>query len=459
VAILNGVVRQLRRPLTGWGRTAASVAEVVEVPTHEVAAALADPGPRGALARGLGRSYGDAAQNGGGLVVRPLASALQAVLDPVAGTVTVPAGVSLDDLLRVIVPRGWFVPVTPGTRFVTVGGAIASDIHGKNHHAEGTFGQHVLDIELLLADGTIVRIGPDRDAPLFWATVGGMGLTGVILSATFSLLPIATSLMSVDTDRLADLDALMAAMSDGDDDYRYSVAWLDPLAKGGALGRAVLTRGDHARIEQLDAKRLIDPLAYAPRQLGAVPPLVPPRGVINHATVTAFNEVWFRKAPARRRDELQSIATFFHPLDMVGAWNRVYGRRGMVQYQFVVPLGEEAAMRTVIERLSASGAPSFLTVLKRFGAGNAAPLSFPAPGWTLAIDVPVADGLRDLLHQLDEVVLAAGGRHYLAKDAHTTADAIARGYPRLAEWKAVRHSVDPAGVWQSDLSRRLGLTD
>jgi len=459
VAILNAVVRQLRRPLTGWGRTNATVAEVLDVPNHEVAAAIKEAGPRGALVRGLGRSYGDAAQNAGGLVLRLAGSAHQAVIDPVQGTVTVPAGVSLDDLLRVLVPRGWFVPVTPGTRFVTVGGAIASDIHGKNHHVEGSFGNHVERLTLLLADGSVVAVGPAEQPELFWATIGGMGLTGAILDATVRLLPIETSLMSVDTTRVADLDTLFATMSEGDDHYRYSVAWLDPLAKGGALGRAVLTCGDHARLEQLDPKAAGTPLAYGPRQLAMVPPVVPPMGVINHTTVAAFNEFWFRKAPQHRAAELQSIASFFHPLDMIGAWNRVYGSRGMLQYQCVVPFGEEEAMRTVIERLSANGAPSFLTVLKRFGAGNPAPLSFPAPGWTLAIDVPITRGLGDMLHGLDRVVLDAGGRHYFAKDAHTTAEAIRRGYPRLAEWKAVRDRVDPTGVWQSDLSRRLGLTD
>jgi decaprenylphospho-beta-D-ribofuranose 2-oxidase len=459
VAILNAVVRSFRRPLTGWGRTNATVAEVLDVSNHEVAAAIKEAGPRGVLVRGLGRSYGDAAQNAGGLVLRLAGSAHQAVLDPAQGTVTVPAGVNLDDLLRVIVPRGWFVPVTPGTRFVTVGGAIASDIHGKNHHVEGSFGNHLDRITLLLADGSVEVVGPDARPELFWATIGGMGLTGAILDATIRLLPIETSLMSVDTTRVPDLDTLFATMSEGDDNYRYSVAWLDPLAKGGALGRAVLTCGDHAGLGKLDAKRAGTPLAYGPRQVAVVPPIVPPMGVINHTTVAAFNEFWFRKAPQHREAELQSIASFFHPLDMIGAWNRVYGSRGMLQYQCVVPFGEEEAMRTVIERLSANGAPSFLTVLKRFGAGNPAPLSFPAPGWTLAIDVPISRGLGDLLHGLDRVVLDAGGRHYFAKDAHTTADAIRRGYPRLAEWKAVRDEVDPTGVWQSDLSRRLGLTD
>jgi len=185
---------------------------------------------------------------------------------------------------------------------------------------------------------------------------------------------------------------------------------------------------------------------------------VPPIGVLNHASIAAFNEFWFRRAPVRRVGEIQGIAAFFHPLDFVGSWNRLYGSRGMLQYQFVVPFGEEQAMRTVVERLSASGAPSFLAVLKRFGAANPAPLSFPRAGWTLALDLPGAShGLGDLLHGLDKVVLDAGGRHYFAKDAHMTPDAVRRGYPRLDEWKAVRHEVDPHGVWQSDLGRRLGL--
>lgn len=454
------LVPSARRLLTGWGRTNATVAEVLELPNHEVPAALKEAGDRGALVRGLGRSYGDAAQNAGGLVMRLLGSAHQAVVDSAAGTVTVPAGVSIDDLLRVIVPRGFFVPVTPGTRFVTIGGAIASDIHGKNHHVEGSFGNHVAALTLLLADGKQVVVGPHERPELFWATVGGMGLTGVILDATARLLPIETSRMSVDTQRVADLDSLFTAMAEHDDDYRYSVAWIDPQAKGRSLGRSVLSRGDHARLDQLGPREAIDPLAYGAKQLVSMPPLIPPMGVINHATVAAFNEMWYRKAPRHREGELQTIAGYFHPLDMVGKWNRIYGNKGMLQYQFVVPFGEEETMRTVIERLSASGTASFLAVLKRFGPGSQAPLSFPAPGWTLALDVPAgSSGLGGMLHSLDRLVLDAGGRHYFAKDSVTAPDAIRRGYPRLAEWKAVRDGVDPTGVWQSDLSRRLGLTD
>ncbi len=444
--------------LTGWGRTNPSTVELLELSRSEVPAALKEAGARGALVRGLGRSYGDAAQNGGGLVLRLSGSGADAVLDPVGRTVTVSAGTSLDDLLRVLVPRGFFVPVSPGTRFVTIGGAIASDIHGKNHHVDGSFGSHLDRFVLQLADGSVVDVSADSDAELFWATIGGMGLTGAILEATIRVLPIESSLMSVDTHRIPDLDSLFRSMSEGDESCRYSVAWIDLVAKGRHLGRSVLTRGDHARLGQLDAKQLASPLAYNPRQLVSVPPVVPRPGVLNHVTVAAFNEFWYRKAPRERLGELQTIAGFFHPLDMIGAWNRLYGRPGLVQYQFVVPFGQEDAMRRIIERISAGSVASFLAVLKRFGAANQAHLSFPQPGWTLALDMPAAGGgLDTLLHGLDEMVLAAGGRNYFAKDAHTTPETIRRGYPRLAEWQAVRQRVDPHHVWQSDLGRRLLL--
>ena len=316
-----------RTSLTGWGRTQPSVADVVDVADAQAAAAaVATAGCRGALARGLGRSYGDAAQNSGGLVVRLATSANEVAMDSQRGVATVPGALSIDELLRHIVPLGFFVPVTPGTRFVTIGAAIASDIHGKNHHVDGSFGNHVESLDLLLADGAIVSIGPDRDPQLFWATVGGMGLTGIVLSATIRLIPIETSKMSVDTDRVPDLDSLLALMTEGDDDYRYSVAWIDLLAKGSHLGRSVLTRGEHARRGQFGERD--DPLVYGPRQLISVPAVIPPSGVLSHPAVALFNELWYRKAPSHRVQEEQSIATFFHPLDGVGAWNRLYGARG-----------------------------------------------------------------------------------------------------------------------------------
>ena len=449
--------------LTGWGGTMPTTGTLTvgtSADPDALAATVKGAPPRGAIARGLGRSYGDPAQRGGGLAVRLQDAAHEIAVDEAAGTATVPAGVSVDDLLARLVPRGFFVPVSAGTRFVTVGGAIASDIHGKNHHLEGSFGNHVRRLSLLLADGTVAELAPDREPDLFWATVGGMGLTGIILDATIGLLRIETSRCAVDTTRAPDLDALLTLMDEGDRFFRYSVAWVDLMAKGARLGRSVLTRGDHATVDQLAPKAAVDPLAYEARQRFSVPPVIPGPGFVNHATIKAFNEMWFRKAPRRRIAQIVSIPGYFHPLDFVGAWNRMYGRHGFVQYQFLVPFGEEVALRRVVERIAASGAPSFLAVLKRFGAANPAPLSFPAPGWALALDVPAAvHGLPALLHGLDRVVLDAGGRHYLAKDAHTTPEAIRRGYPRLAEWQAVRASVDPAGAWASDQSQRLRLLE
>jgi decaprenylphospho-beta-D-ribofuranose 2-oxidase len=456
----------ITRLLYGWGRTAPSSARLVDLAGTDragLAEVVRTMPERGAIARGLGRSYGDSAQNGGGLAIRlepddaPDEPAI--VINHGEGTVTAAAGVSLDELLRVSVPAGYFVPVTPGTRFVTIGGAIASDIHGKNHHVDGTFGRHVRQLTMMLADGSVVEIGPDRDPELFWATVGGMGLTGIILRATFSMLPIETSRCTVDTERASDLDDLMSLMAD-DDSFRYSVAWIDLMARGAALGRAVLTRGDHSRVEELAPRQAVFPLQYRASHLGSVPPLIPPKGLLNHATVAAFNEFWFRKAPKRRIGQIVSIPAFFHPLDAVGHWNRLYGRRGFLQYQFVMPFGEEAALRHVVERLADSGTTSFLAVLKRFGKANEAPLSFPKRGWTLALDVPGGgSGLVQLLAELDDVVLDAGGRHYLAKDAATTPEAIRRGYPRLGEWQAIRDRVDPHHCWASDQSRRLRLTE
>ncbi len=440
--------------LTGWGRTSPSRSTVRTLDDAALAVSVGGIGVRGAIARGLGRSYGDAAQNGGGEVwqLRPGAEPIRLHDD---GTVTAHASVSVDELLRHLVPLGWFVPVTAGTRFITVGGAIACDVHGKNHHVDGSFGHHLRHMRLLTADGEVRELTPATDPELWWATIGGMGLTGVILEATFTLLPISSSRCRVDTLRAADLDAVLAAMDEGDHRYRYSVAWIDLLATGASLGRSVLTRGDHATADELDVADRRDPLAYDASVIASVPPAVP--NVLTPLAVRAFNELWFRRAPRHRTGEIQPIPSFFHPLDMVGSWNRLYGRHGFVQYQFVVPFGEEPALRRVVETIAGSGHASFLAVLKRFGPGNPAPLSFPTAGWTLALDLPVVPELGSLLHGLDEVVLGAGGRHYLAKDAHTTPGAVRRGYPRLDEWLAVRERVDAAGRWASDLGRRLDL--
>ena len=446
-----------RQALQGWGRTATSVADVLAPTTDEqVAEAVLGRPARGVVARGLGRSYGDAAQNAGGTVLDLRAMSRVLAVDVPGARVTVEAGASLDALMHLLLPLGLFVPVTPGTRSVTVGGAIAADVHGKDHHVSGSFCDAVEHLDLLLADGSVRTVGPHRDPELFWATAGGMGLTGVVLRATLRMRPVETSRVVVDTERAADLDDLLARLTDGDDAYPYSVAWVDCLARGRSLGRAVLTRGRPARRDELDGKARRDPLAFRHRPRLQVPDVLP-SGLVNRATVAALNEAWFRKAPRERRGEVQGIAPFFHPLDGLGHWSRAYGARGFVQYQHVVPLGAADAVRRSIEVLHAGGAVPSLAVLKRFGPGNAGHLSFPAPGWTLAVDVPVTAGTGAVLRRLDELVLAAGGRVYLAKDARLAPDALRRMYPRLDEWCAVRARVDPDHVFTSDLARRLAL--
>ncbi|WP_125262084.1 FAD-binding oxidoreductase [Streptomyces alboflavus] len=443
-------------PLTGWGRTAPSAAHVVRPRTHEEAvAALRVCAERGGIARGLGRAYGDAAQNAGGAVLDMTGLDRVHVIDADAGTVVCDAGVSLHRLMEVLLPLGWFVPVTPGTRYVTVGGAIGADIHGKNHHVSGSFARHVHSLELLTADGTVRTVEPG--SPLFDATAGGMGLTGVILSATLRLHPVETSLMAVDTERAADLDDLMARLTATDHRYRYSVAWIDLLARGAATGRAVLTRGDHAPLDALPARARTAPLAFRPRQLPAAPRFVP-EGLLGRRSVGLFNELWYRKAPRARHGQLQKLSAFFHPLDGVPHWNRVYGPGGFIQYQFVVGYGAEEALRRIVHRISAHRCPSFLAVLKRFGDADPGWLSFPMPGWTLALDIPAnLPGLAALLDELDTEVATAGGRIYLAKDSRLRPDTLAAMYPRLPDFRTLRQSLDPTSLFRSDLSRRLTL--
>ncbi|MER5833224.1 FAD-binding oxidoreductase [Streptomyces sp. NPDC002130] len=442
--------------VTGWGRTAPTAAWLIRPRTYEeAAAAVRDCGARGGIPRGLGRAYGDAAQNAGGSVLDMTALDRVHAIDADGGTVLCDAGVSLHRLMEVLLPLGWFVPVTPGTRYVTVGGAIGADIHGKNHHVSGSFARHVLALELLTADGEIRTVVPGT--PLFDATAGGMGLTGVILTATIRLQPVETSLMSVDTERATDLDDLMARLAATDHRYRYSVAWIDLLARGAATGRAVLTRGDHAPLDALPARLRRDPLAFRTPRLPATPAVLP-EGLLSRTTVGLFNELWYRKAPRARTGRLQRISGFFHPLDGVPHWNRVYGRGGFVQYQFVVGHGREDALRRIVRRISERRCPSFLAVLKRFGESDPGWLSFPVPGWTLAMDIPAGlPGLGAFLDELDEEVAAAGGRVYLAKDARLRPELLAAMYPRLDDFRELRARLDPRGVFVSDLARRLSL--
>ena len=446
--------------LHGWGRAAGSRSHLARIDTIAGAvSALRNAGDRGVVPRGLGRSYGDAAQNAGGttLDLTRLNKILQVDAEGDAPTVSVQSGVSIDALMKALLPFGLWVPVLPGTRQVTIGGAIAADVHGKNHHTQGSFGNHVRNLDLLTADGEIRTLGPEGDDPeLFWATIGGMGLTGVILRATVVVQRTETAYFTVDTQRCSDLDELMATMTHGDENYTYSVAWFDAVTRGKHLGRAVLTRGNKAKLSDLPAKLRTDPLRFAAPSFGSIPEVFPNR-MVNLATAKAFSAMWFRKAPKHRDGEVQNITTFFHPLDIVAEWNRVYGPNGFLQYQFAVPFHEHETFRRCVEMIVTSGHLSCLNVLKRFGPGNAAPLSFPMPGWTLTVDLPIEDGLDRLCTSLDELVVAAAGRCYLAKDSRLDAATFRQMYPRLDDFLAVRKRVDPAQVFTSDLSRRLDL--
>ncbi|MBS1849153.1 MAG: FAD-binding oxidoreductase [Actinobacteria bacterium] len=444
--------------ITGWGRTPVSTGRLTQ-PTsvEQVAEALAGASSRGVIARGLGRSYGDPAQNAGGTVLDMTAMQGITAFDPESGVVTALAGTSLGDLMRWLIPEGWFVPVTPGTRHVTVGGAIANDIHGKNHHSAGSWGRHVTAMTLVTPANGIVTVAPDSDPDLFWATIGGIGLTGIIVDATFRMHRISTSTILADTDKTPDAQSVMDLMTTGDADYEYSVAWIDLSSTGSKLGRSVLDRGRFAEVDELDGDARHDPLAYDARELLKVP-ITAPRGLLNPLTVRAFNEAWFRKAPKRHHRRNLTIPAYFHPLDMLGNWNRGYGPAGLLQWQIIVPFGAEETMHRVISELAATQVASVVNVLKRFGPANPGFLSFPREGWTLSVDL-AADVTRagPVLDRLDRWVIEAGGRHYLAKDSRMRPETFAAGYPRLDEFRAVRDRVDPEHVLRNDLARRLEM--
>jgi decaprenylphospho-beta-D-ribofuranose 2-oxidase len=443
---------QVRTRVSGWGGGAGAPVRLVRPAGTDqllAALALAREGSRGVIARGMGRSYGDAAQLRDGLVL-DTTRLKRFELDSEHGTVTAGAGVTLAELLAEVVPAGWMVPVVPGTQHVSVGGAIASDIHGKNHGTAGTFGTHVEALGLLMADGEVVELSADEDDPVFAATLGGMGLTGVILWARIRLRPVSSPWLSVDADRVNSLDDAFAALSAPGGTHR--VAWVDLLSS--RLARGVVTRAEHLPGADAPAGRL-GSATVAGR---ATVPGGWPGGLLRPTTVRAFNELRFRRSPRTARGLVESIGEHMFPLDALESWPRLYGPRGFLQYQLVVPYGQERALETVIEQLRRSRVPCYLAVLKDFGEANAAPLSFPIAGWTLTLDVPrAAEGLDPLLDRFDSLVAEAGGRVYLSKDARMGPEALGAMYPRLEEWRETRERVDPDGVWRSDLAERTGL--
>ncbi|GAB3222619.1 FAD-binding oxidoreductase [Mycolicibacterium hippocampi] len=451
--------------LTGWGRTAPSVAQVLSTPDPDVivkaVTQVADGddrrGGRGVVARGLGRSYGDNAQNGGGLVIDMSVVNRIHSINTDDALVDVDAGVNLDQLMRAALPLGLWVPVLPGTRQVTIGGAIACDIHGKNHHSAGSFGNHVHSLDLLTADGEVRHLtgsGPGSD--LFWATVGGNGLTGVILRAAIKMTPTETAYFIADGDVTSGLDETIAFHSDGtEDNYTYSSAWFDAISPPPALGRAVISRGSLATVDQLPKKLQRDPLKFDAPQYFTTPDVFP-SGLGNKLVFGAMTAAWYRMGKTYR-GKAQNLTQFYHPLDMVGEWNRAYGSAGFGQYQFVVPTEAVDEFKRIMYDIQRSGHYSFLNVFKLFGPGNQAPLSFPIPGWNVCVDFQIKPGLNEFLNGLDKRVLEFGGRLYTAKDSRTTAETFHAMYPRIDEWIALRRKVDPDGVFVSDMARRLEL--
>src|SRR6201988_4488200 len=447
--------------LTGWSRTAPSVAQVLSTPDPEVIAKAvahaADSGGRGVIARGLGRSYGDNAQNAGGLGIDMTALNRIHSIDSDTHVADLDAGVNLDQLMRAALPFGLWVPVLPGTRQVTIDGAIGSDIHGKNHHSAGSFGNHVRSMELLTADGQIRHLTPGgEEAELFWATVGGNGLTGIVLRVTVEMTPTETGYFIADGDVTHTLDETIAIHSHGREaHYTYSSAWFDASSAPPKLGRAAISRGSLATVDQLPKKLQKNPLKFdAPKSFTRRD--ISPNGLAKKPIFGTLTELWYRKS-GTYRGKAQNLTQFYHPLDMVGEWDRAYGPAGFGQYQFVVPTEAVEEFKGIMYDIQRSGHYSFLNVFKLFGPGNQAPLSFPIPGWNVCVDFPIKGGLNEFVNELDRRVLQFGGRLYTAKDSRTTAETFHAMYPRIDEWIAVRRKVVPTGVFASDMARRLEL--
>jgi FAD/FMN-containing dehydrogenase len=446
------------QPLSGWGRYPVESCHVFRPEKRSEVAATLNSGQQSSyISRGLGRSYGDAALNENAGVLWQVLLNRFLSFDSATGVLECESGVSLAEIIQYFLPRGWFLPVTPGTKFVTVGGAIAADIHGKNHHKDGSFSSFTLDFRLLTPTGEILLCSPSSHPDIFWATVGSMGLTGVVLSARLQLRRVDSAYVFVDFHKAPNLEDSLATMEASDERYDYSVAWIDGLATGNAMGRSVLMRGNHAAAAELPA-RVRHPLVLP---TGAQWNLFIdfPSGALNRLTVKAFNTAYYAIHHTARR-QLVSLEKFFYPLDAINQWNRMYGKRGFVQYQIALPQASgREGLRTILDRLARSGRASFLAVLKRFGDAGNGLLSFPLRGYTLALDIPVAPGLVPFLHELDRMTLDHGGRIYLAKDAVLRAEDFVAMYPKLESFRAIQRKLDPKRLFSSSLARRLRIVD
>ena len=443
------------KQISGWGRKCFVESKLLKLESAQVIKDFIKGSYTSSLiTRGLGRSYGDAAQLKEDCILNVNFSQNISLS---GNQLTVGGGVSIEKVLEEIVPLGYFLPVSPGSAKVTIGGAIAADVHGKNHHKDGSLGNHVSRILIIDGRGDIQELKPiqkdsDKLNNFFWATIGGMGLTGIILEATISLIKIDTSFIKADTFICKDLDELLELMQSKDKDYSYSVAWVDSLHK---KTRGVLTCGEHARLEDLDN---IDSnhLIYDSKNFGSAPNLFP-NGLLNKFTAKAFNELWFRKS-IMMDSKIQTISQFFHPLDGISNWNRIYGSQGFYQYQFVIPDDKTYFISKTLDKLKKCSAYSFLTVLKRFGSTNNAFLSFPQPGWTLAVDLPGSNHkLLGVLDELDNELASIGGKIYLAKDLRQKPEVFKKTYRSYQTWKSIKKQMDPDNLFKSDLSIRLKM--
>jgi FAD/FMN-containing dehydrogenase len=429
--------------VSSWGNVIRAEHTVFTLPGHN--GPFPDIAPSSSfLPYGNGRSYGDSCLNAGAALVKTRSLDRFMAFDPERGTLTCECGVLLDEILRLVMPQGWFVPVTPGTRFVTVGGAIANDVHGKNHHRAGTFSQHVTRLELLRSDGQRLMCSPDENADWYAATIGGLGLTGIITWAQIRLRRIASPLMDVETIRFTNLDEFLALCAASDRDYEYTVAWVDCLGRGKQLGRGLLQRANHA---SADAVRS----AKGSRQINI--PVTPPFSLVNPLSLRLFNTAYYHRQFGARKRSLGSFESFFYPLDGILHWNRLYGPRGLYQYQCVLPgIEGRDATAALLESIACSGQGSFLAVLKVFGnVASTGMLSFPREGITLALDFPNRGAaLERLFRDLDAIVASAGGRLYPAKDGRMPGKLFRSGYPRWAEFSRY---IDPHG--SSNFWRRV----
>jgi FAD/FMN-containing dehydrogenase len=447
----------LTSKLSGWGNCPVEECEVYRPErVSELIEIVREAHQPHLIARGLGRSYGDAALNRGSGVVQSDRLDRMLDFDPGTGILTCEAAVSLAEIIEAFLPRGFFFPVTPGTKFCTLGGAIAADVHGKNHHKSGSMSAHLIDFRLVTARGEILTCSRDQHPDLFWATIGGMGLTGAVVEARVRLRRVETAYMRVDYEKARDLDVVLERCAASDDDYDYGVAWIDCLSRGRSMGRSVLMRANHALPEDLDGAGA-RALRGLPRRLKPRVPFMLPNATLNLWTMSVFNEVYYRSHRSGR--VIRDCDTYFYPLDAVHGWNRVYGRRGVLQYQFALPAQtSREALVEILGILTSSHRTSFLTVLKSFGAESQGLLSFPRPGFTLSLDLPhTGDDLIAQLHRFDQIVARHGGRIYLAKDVCLRPELVGEMYPRLARFREIKAKVDPEFRFSSSQARRLGI--